>query len=53
MCDAIDENATDDKIEILRNGLIEFPNNLYLLYRLPVLYMIKYGIVKTPEIMMI
>jgi len=39
MCDAIDrqntdETAIDDEIEIVRNGLQEFPNNLYLLYRL-------------------
>ena len=39
MCNAIerqntDENAIDDEIEIVRNGLQEFPNNLYLLDRL-------------------
>jgi len=39
MCDAIDrqntdETATDDEIKILRNGLQEFPNNLYLSDRL-------------------
>ena len=39
MCDAIDrqntdESAIDDEIEIVRNGLVEFPNNLYLLDRL-------------------
>ena len=39
ICDATDrqntnEHAIDDEIEIARNGLQEFPNNLYLLDRL-------------------
>jgi len=28
---AADENATDEELEIIQNGLLEFPNNLYLL----------------------
>ena len=34
MCDAIERNATDDEIEVVSNGLKEFPNNLYFLDRL-------------------
>jgi len=28
---AVDENAIDEEFEIIQNGLLEFPNNLYLL----------------------
>ena len=28
---AVDENAIDQELEIIQNGLVEFPNNLYLL----------------------
>ena len=34
ICEAIKENAVDKEIEIVKNGLEEFPNNLYLLDRL-------------------
>lgn len=34
MCDALDRHSADDEIEVLRNGLQEFPSNLYLTYRL-------------------